>query len=356
MYLDCLLRQRRRELLWGLAGFVVCQLGLAVALECWLQDARDPEYAAKELRLLARIAEAPARLLVLVLGTSRTKMGLDARRLSDDPDGPLVFNFGLAGSGPMMDLVSLRRLLSTGVRPDRVVVELLPTGLSRREGCPAEECWLDAARLRAGEVAAVAPYCNERQRLLSRWLKGRALPCYRHQAELRDELALDIPTSPTPSALAGPIDDYGWECHPDVTDPTRRQEYTDFARRQHADAFANYRFAPQPVHALSDLFDLCDREGIPVALLLMPEGTAFRALYPAEMLAALDAYLDELRRERHIPVIDARTWVEDTGFWDANHLSASGAAVFTDRFRREVLRPDTMSRVASAPRVSSSGR
>src|SRR3954470_25044113 len=97
-----LLRESRRRLLWLLAGFAVCQLGLAVTIESALPGVRDPEFEGRLERLKARRAEAPGRPLVLVLGSSRTAFGLDARRLSaaERPHGPLVFNFGILGGGP----------------------------------------------------------------------------------------------------------------------------------------------------------------------------------------------------------------------------------------------------------------
>jgi hypothetical protein len=41
---------------------------------------------------------------------------------------------------------------------------------------------------------------------------------------------------------------------------------------------------------------------------------------------------------RGAPVIDARGWLGDDGFWDAHHQLPSGAAAFTAQFQREVFR------------------
>src|SRR5262245_8761291 len=67
-----LVRQSWSRLLWLLAGFTLCQVVLAVAIDCWLGAVRDPEFAGKLERLQARLAEAPGRPLVLMLGSSRT--------------------------------------------------------------------------------------------------------------------------------------------------------------------------------------------------------------------------------------------------------------------------------------------
>ena len=38
-------------------------------------------------------------------------------------------------------------------------------------------------------------------------------------------------------------------------------------------------------------------------------------------------------------MIDARTWVDDRGFWDTHHMLPAGAHQFTERFGREALQP-----------------
>jgi hypothetical protein len=40
-----------------------------------------------------------------------------------------------------------------------------------------------------------------------------------------------------------------------------------------------------------------------------------------------------------VPLIDARDWVDDDGFWDGHHMLPAGAAQFTHRFEREALQP-----------------
>src|SRR5438270_8822425 len=105
-------RGSRGRVLWLLGGLALCQVGLAFAVEAWLGEVRDPECLAKIRRLKERRAESPSRPLVLVLGSSRTGYGLDARRLSTGAEGPpaLVFNFGLMGGGPVLQRVALGRL------------------------------------------------------------------------------------------------------------------------------------------------------------------------------------------------------------------------------------------------------
>jgi hypothetical protein len=337
-----LARRARRALLWWAAGFAAFQLALTLAVERGLADVRDPEFTAKLTRLRARQAEAPGRPLVLVLGSSRTKLALQAGRPGTATDGPpaLVFNFGLSGCGPMLELVCLRRLLAVGVRPDLLVAEVVPLAFNERDGVPVEENWLDTSRLSAAEVVALRSYYSQADRLLHRWTQARFLPCTRYQAEFRGLLTLEIPGDERAGAgLARGMDGHGWQPHHLEVTSEQRRFLTEYSLRQYADALADFRLARRPARALTDLLGLCRREGIPAALVLMPEAGVLRRQYPAVMEAGVGAFLAGLRRDWGVPVIDARAWVADAGFWDAHHVLPVGAAAFTERFEREVVRP-----------------
>jgi hypothetical protein len=189
-------------------------------------------------------------------------------------------------------------------------------------------------------VVALRPYYNEVERLLNRWTRARFLPCSRHQAEFRSRLALDVSgAGPLEPEQTRGMDGHGWQPHFAEVTPEQRQFFTAYARRQYADALTDFRLATRPARALTDLLALCRRERIPAALVLMPEASTFRSLYPPAMEACVATLLAGLQRDWNVPVIDARTWVEDDGFWDAHHVLPVGAAAFTERFEREAFRP-----------------
>src|SRR5207248_1044291 len=119
-------RRSALTFVWAVAAFAAGQLVLGLAVERWLPQARDPDYAAKVERLRARRAEAPDRPLVLVLGSSRVQLGLRGGPVYADGRTALVFNFGLSGAGPYLEALCLRRLFAEGVRPDLLVLEVLP--------------------------------------------------------------------------------------------------------------------------------------------------------------------------------------------------------------------------------------
>jgi hypothetical protein len=346
-------RRRRTQLLWFLVGFVAVQGGLALGVDHYWPDVRDPEYAVSEDLLRERRAEAPDRPLVVVLGSSRTQMGLAAGRLSSTPDEtgaptPLVFNFGVQGSGVMLQTICLRRLLADGLRPDLLVVEIVPVDLNLRRDRPIEEQRLDPARLRADEaLLMLGGYYHRPDLAWPRWLLARVLPCDRHQAELRQELAVDVYRGRAPDDRRWVLDRYGWLPTGEKLTPEQRREKTAFALGQYENVVANFGLASGSERALRDLLDLCRREGLPTALMLMPESPAFRALYSAEARSAIDRFVRGLADEYHLPLIDARTWADDLGesaFCDAHHLCEAGAVNFTDRFGREALRPLLRSR------------
>jgi hypothetical protein len=91
--------------------------------------------------------------------------------------------------------------------------------------------------------------------------------------------------------------------------------------------------------AMRELLELCRGQGIAVALLLTPEGSAFQSWYSPEARRCVDDYCDALSREYGVPLIDGRDWLDDTAFADSHHVTLGGAAAFTLRLGREVLQP-----------------
>jgi hypothetical protein len=96
--------------------------------------------------------------------------------------------------------------------------------------------------------------------------------------------------------------------------------------------------APRQAKALRHALSLCRREKLPVAILLMPEGPAFRSWYAPETKAHWDTFLHNLCREYGVQLIDAREWLpSEDSFVDSHHLVPEGARAFTRRLTREVI-------------------
>jgi Protein of unknown function (DUF1574) len=326
-----LIQQGRAYLLWGVAGFVAVQLLLGLLIDQAWPGVRDRVYA-DQLRQIRHLqAEEPDAPLVVALGSSRTMMGLQATRLHLTADGQpaLVYNCARPGCGPMFQLLTMQRLLADGVRPRKVLVEIMPCFFNQQEGTMLDERCLDPATLQGHEVVRVRRFANNPWRLVKHWGLGRVLPCYRFGVEMEQQLPIE-------TASAAVDRNRGWQTLHAETTPEARKSMTDVALGQYRDGLTDFHLANKPVRAVHDLLALCWRNGVEVAVVVPPEGTTFRALYVPATFPVMAAFLAHLQRECGAPVIDAREWIADEEFWDSHHLRPSGAVQFTDRLGSEL--------------------
>jgi hypothetical protein len=96
---------------------------------------------------------------------------------------------------------------------------------------------------------------------------------------------------------------------------------------------------PAADRALRDLVGACQRQGVRVALVRIPEHSSLRECIPEAIQARDLAYLRAVVRECRVPVIDTRDWVPDADFIDMTHTLPCAAGPYTARFGREVLAP-----------------
>jgi hypothetical protein len=333
-------------LLWGLLAFAAFQGGLAVAIECWLPELRDPDYAYKAALLRGRAGRGPDRpLTVVMVGSSRTAFALQGARLEAEPSRHLgrsvvVFNFGIFGAGPVMELLTLKRLLAEGVKPDLLLVEVLPPLLAGQYPDPLEAHHLTADRLWLRDLAVLEPYGYAVARLRQEWWQSWPVPWYSHRFTIVSRFLPALLPIEVRSDFGRGADGSGWVLPP-ITDltPAQRRRAEETALRDYAGYFAGYRLGGHQARALRDTLEMCRREGITAALVLMPEGTAFQGLYPPGSQDQLNAFLAGLCRDFAAPVVDARGWSADEDFSDGHHLLPHGAARFSDRLGREVVLP-----------------
>jgi hypothetical protein len=336
-----------RRLAWAVAAFVLLQAGLGLAVEREWVGLRDPLYARKAGLLRARLDRPAAErsFVVVALGSSRTAFGLDSARLTGqltrDLGRPVeVFNFGIPAAGPMTERLYLERLLADGLRPDLLLVEVFAPFLMHDHECfgrQTEEDWLLPVRLRPDEVpvanrygfhvpapgrcAGLVPWhtfrCAVLSALVPGWLPG--------QARLDGGHACDPCGGP-----AEGIDDIS---------PELAAHGLEIARRQYAYLLGSGSVSRSGEAALTDLVGLCRANGVPAAVVLMPESRQFRSWYSPAARAELGRFTEELARGTGERLIDAAAWVPDGMFSDGHHLRPSGAAVFSDRLGREALGP-----------------
>ncbi len=317
----------RRAVLWA-AGFAVAfNLALGQVAERYVR-LRDPLYGDKRVKLTPKLRDG--KPLVLMLGSSRTGLAFHGKRL--EATYPVAaFNYGIPAAGPVTQLVTLDRLLASGVRPSLLLVEVLPAMLQDQGGPPREAGWLYADRLTSAERATVIRHGFPAAAVNKRWRESVLFPAY----ALRFQLMCRI----NPSALPWPLrfdwsrgaDECGYGSLVDQTpEPADRARRFAQTKAEYEAILRDYRPGGPAIAALRELLDRCRDAGVPVRLVLMPESGEFRALYGPGADARLAAVLPA-------DVVDAREWLPDDAFNDGHHMLARGAEAFTDRLGREVV-------------------
>lgn len=336
----------RAEIGWSLLSFLVLYVAVVFWVEKGPTKARDPEFAAKFQRLQALRRKRPDDPLVLMLGSSRTLLMLDAGSMDVKWDGrpTQVFNFGMKGSGPLLELLTLERLLKAGVRPNLLVLEVFPALYNKPRDRSLEEVWFQEGRLRHSEVTELRPFHSNTKRIWRRWLRFRLQPWGGAERTLEDYLD---PLGPDRPDHCGDydltvIDPFGWEPHfkNGITEE-QREHYRVVARNQYHSAMGPWEPAGNAFAALDAILDTCQQINLPVVMVMMPEGPFFRTFYPPGMQEQFETRFASISKTRSILLINARDWLTDQDLYDSHHALPSGAALFSQRLQNDVITPVT---------------
>jgi hypothetical protein len=358
-------RQRRARractaLLCSVVSFVGLQAGLTWAMEKWVPHLRAPYYAFKADRLKERIrraradekAGAPPAKVVVMLGSSRAadglRGGLVEEELSKRLGQPVVlFNFGIAGNTPMNQLLDLERLFDRGVRPDLVLVEVLPSTLA--DSAVALLDLLPAERMGLWDRRVLRDHYMPVGQLRRYSWKCWALPWYTHRIEMLSVLAPRLVPRWVRQDGARGCDRSGWYlAYPNISAPARENaRKTTLA--SYGPVLRVFRLGSPFAPALARTLKRCRDAQVPAALVLMPEGSEFRDLYSPLAWQQLEGFLEGLSREYKVPVVNAREWVPDRHFLDTHHLLPEGAAMFTRKLARSVVLPMLREQVGPTP-------
>jgi len=343
-------RRARVAILCGLLFFVAGQAAFRIVL-AWQPAIGDREFGQKLHDLRAKVAESPGRPLVVMLGSSRVATGFrpdTLPRLSAlDAREPIAFNFAQVGTGPQLAHLVLHRLLSHGVKPDWVLVEFWPPFWAIDGYLNGYIDSLNLATLDWHSARLLASYLPKPKGLYAKWLPAQLLPIFASRFVLLSRLGPAWAPNFDHDRRLQNLDRSGWWAPRASVVESDRRHLVEHYRRIYADRLARFKIRPTPDRALHDLLALCRREGIKAAVVVLPEGNDFRALYSSVARQAIDAYLAGIARET--PVIDARDWVPDLSFSDGHHLLPNGATTFTDRLGRDVLAPLLL---GESPRLS----
>lgn len=340
-------RRARNALGWGLLAFAAVQLGTTLLLERTLPKLRDPHYADKAAAFQRRLRTCPAEqkpCIVVVLGSSRVAEGLCGTAVEEDLGRRLgrpvaLLNLGIEAECPWHELINLERLLADDIRPDVVVAEAFPFYLSEKSVATLPH--MLAERLSLHDRAVL-----KRHHLplwaLTRWRWQCVLaPWYAHRREMLHAVAPAL----LPEWLERDLGMYGC-CDAggyatgirDWGEATRTAGLA-VTRNWYGSWYRDYRVGGPFRPALSALLERCREEGIPAALLLMPEGSVLQSLYPSGAWPAIEKCVRDLARPCGAAVIDAHDWFAEEDFLDSHHFLPPRAASFTRRLADEALLP-----------------
>jgi hypothetical protein len=298
---------------------------------------RDPEYGRRAERLRARVAEHPHRPLVLVVGSSRTAMGVRPSAWEEarpgSPNDPLLFNMATVGGGPIQELIAVQRVFDDGFRPAAVLIEYWPPVL-RQDGEFGEAARADVRRFRRSDLPVVREYFPDPS-VVEREMRAARLNVLvenrtRLQAQVDPEL---LPRGGRVDVGWVGLDRWGWlpgmDPHPD--DAVARRKLTEHQRTHFASQLAGGSIHSDSDRALREAVAVARAHSARVRFVFLPESAEFQRRYPVELERAARAHLAGLSRELTVPVIDARDWMDERYLADGFHLSRVGAAAFTVR-------------------------
>jgi hypothetical protein len=349
MWIGKMASRGRAAIFWGIACFLFAQVGLTIAIERWRPEWSDPEYGYRYRNLNDRLNKEPNRPLLVVLGSSRIGNGFNADCLPPPSwkgkISPLVFNMSLAGGTPLYELLLLKRLLTTGIRPRWIVIEILPPWLNWEDKILASRDPVPPNRLRWSDLEILDRYApGTRSHRHREWLKTFIVPWYSNRYCLISRYApswLEPGKTFQVQFWRHNLTPNGWLPFPLPT--VSREQYDKgfgVARDCYAPKLMNFRVSEQVDLLLREILEICRQENIGIlGLLRMPEGSDFRTLYSSEASRTIDSYLMKLCGDFNIDFIDASTWLTDDCFADGHHLLPKGAERFSLRFWNEVLEP-----------------
>ncbi len=315
----------RRVVLTFVLLTLAANVVLSIGMDTFWASLRDAEYGARRVKLQARVAANPERPLAVVLGSSRTDFGI--RPLAAEC-GPLVCNVSEAGSGPLLQLLTLRRLLHDGAKPKELIVEYWPPFLAAKPGYN-EECRLDPHRYLASDEAFIREYLSDPDETLRLMREVRRTPFWNHRLRLLSRVLPSWLKYDQRMDGNTRVDAAGWLPGPVM--PADRARSVQLASNYYIPGLRDYAIDPKAERALRELIATAQEMGARVTLVWMPESSEFRSWYPAETEAEAWRFLHSIEQETGVRVIIARDWLPDTVFPDSFHMTPDASIGFTQR-------------------------
>lgn len=323
----------RLTLVSFLAVALVINAGAMVLLDDLRPGIRDPEYGRRVRQYQARVAENPDRPMVLVVGSSRSAMGVrpGAWEENGTTRSPMLFNLSLLGGGPVMELMVVRRAFADGLRPAIVLLEYWPPYLYSEKGW-TESQRIVIERLSPLDRPIIHDYFPDPQGTEKRLRAQRWNPIWESRERLLIQLFPKwLRNNRRIDWMWDDVDRWGWkagfEFAPEQTAEQVRMIAT--CRETYRPLFADYHVSPSADRALREAVALAREHGAAVGLVYLPESNEFRSWYTPAAERQAREHLAAIGRDLAVPVINARDWIADGMFVDGFHLTHAGAAEFT---------------------------
>jgi len=336
----------RRAIAFAVFAFLIVQLAFGTVVQREWLPLRDPLFHEKFERLQKHTVlwnDDKTTLRILAIGSSRLHLSFDAKRVSEKLSTAygrpaIAYNFGTSGAGPLTNSLYLKRLIDAGVRADCVVLELHPALIGTGEGgFLLEGRWLHGYRLRPGECEQLAGYSFAPEYPPSFGVKAYLTATHAYRMPALNRYATVWLPCPFGLTLGAQHDAFGFV--PGIELPLHERP-TAFQRTlaQYRDVFTGYRVGGPGAAALRDSLAICQATGLRAALLVTPESPEFQRQYGPDGARQIAAFIDELRREFSITILNARDAIPDGELADGHHPTPAGGAIFTDWFAMEFQR------------------
>jgi Protein of unknown function (DUF1574) len=331
----------RSAIIAGMLFVLFANISLGIAAELYTRI-RDPFYGDKLVKLQAKLKNDPNSSIIMI-GSSRTGFAFHGLRIEERfrerGENIVAFNFGIPASGPITHCLYLKRLLKDGVKPKLLLLELLPSMLVEGDSGPQEKLFLFGDRLTYRELSEVSRYGLDASTVRGRWREATLTPWY----GLRFQLLARVVQSWIPWQFrcdwSRGTDACGWgtPIRDELTDDERAAGVRQ-AHAEYAALLSDWKPGGGAVLALRELLQTCRENGVPVKLVLMPEGTEFRSWYSPAVRERLNLFLKHLCEEYRCGIIDAVTWLDDRMFTDNHHQLRIGAEAFSDKLAEQLAK------------------
>jgi hypothetical protein len=237
---------------------------------------------------------------------------------------------GLPGSGPVRTRLNLEQMLNDGVRPDVLLIEVLPPLLS--EGWPGGEVAEDRVprqSLRREELVLAERLARgSRADWSAESLAAQFVPGHTYRLSLVNATVPTLLSIDARDTFLAASDESGWAPFPPLTEEKIRN-LARKAREEYLPSLQGFRLSEWKLGMVGETVDVARQNGMTVALVLMPEGPTFRSWYPPGAWEQIRAALAALGERHGVPLLDLREGRPEEDFVDSHHLTTEGARAFT---------------------------